>query len=314
MASNSTKEDLKILISDPVDHILLDGLEEKGYHVDYMPSITPQELSDQVSSYTAIVVRSRTKLTGDILRKAGRLRVIARAGIGTDNIDGEAASEMNIKVLTAAGSSTQSVVELNVALMVALSRKIVSLNMRLRQGNYRKEKGRESAGKTAGIIGFGRIGIETARVLKALGMEVVAYDPYENREAAGSLGVRFRTLDGLLSSSDYIFILMTLGKDSRHMIGASQLDNLKEGACIINTSRAEAIDPEGLVNALENGRLAGYASDVLWHEPPATDIEKKLIEMDNVIITPHIGAQTVEAQERVAMMTLENLARELEAL
>ena len=307
-----SEDGLKILISDPVDEILVDGLREHGHHVDFLPSITAEALGDKLEPYEVVVVRSRTKLNGDLLRRARNLKFIARAGIGTDNIDLRAAESMGVKVITAAGSSTQSVVELNIGLLISLSRKIIKLNSELRKGSYKKETGNELAGKTAGIIGFGRIGQATSRALKALGVNIVAFDIFENKKAMEEIGGKFVPLDELLRNSDYVFVLLTLGKESERVLGRRELTLLKEDAMVINTSRAEAIDPDSLFESLKDGHIGGYGSDVLWHEPPETVMEKELISMENVIITPHIGAQTHEAQRRVASVTLDNLLQAIE--
>lgn len=308
--SDSNK--LRVLVSDPVDHVLIDGLKEKGYEVDFSPSITPDELEKSIPDYGVVVVRSRTKLYEKQLKQAKNLRYIARAGIGTDNIDLITARDMGIDVITAAGSSTQSVVELNVALMINLARKVVKLNTLMRSGTYKKEAGTEIAGKTAGIIGFGRIGFETARVLRALGMNILAYDIRENPEAISKVDGKYVSLEELLGTADYVFVLLTLGIESDRVLGKREFRQIKEGSCIINTSRAEAIDPDALFESLESGLLGGYATDVLWHEPPSCELETKLISMDNVIVTPHIGAQTEEAQKRVASITLKNLLDAME--
>lgn len=303
---------LKVLVSDPVEETLVEGLKEKGHFVDFLPEISAEELVEKIGNYEVVVVRSRTKLYREQLERAKNLKFIARAGIGTDNIDLDTADSKGIRVVTAAGSSTQSVVELNLGMMINLSRKIVKLNSRLKNGEYKKEAGTELAGKTAGIIGFGRIGTATARIVKALGMDVVAHDLYENKKAMEEIGGKFLPLKELLGTSDYVFLLLTLGKESSRVLGKDELNSLKKGAMLINTSRAEAVDPDTLHQLLKDGSIGGYASDVLWNEPPTSQTEKELISMDNVIITPHIGAQTVEAQKRVASITLENLLHAIE--
>lgn len=312
MSTSQCSTLMKVLVSDPVDEALMEGLRREGHDVDFMPSISNGELEEKIGTYDAIVVRSRTKITKDLLQKAENLKFIARAGIGTDNIDMETAESMGIKIITAAGSSTQSVVELNTGLLINLSRKMVKLNSQVRDGVFKKEKGMELSGKTAGIIGFGRIGSATAGVLKALGMNIVAFDIYENSLLMDEIGGTFLPLEELLSTSDVVFVLLTLEKGSKKLIGSEQFKSLKKGSMIINTSRAEAIDAEALLENLKNGTVSGYASDVLWNEPPSTETEKELISMDNVIITPHIGAQTIEAQKRVASVTLENLLKAME--
>lgn len=309
MKEPRSTDTLKILVTDPVEESLVKGLRDRGHEVDFTPTVSNAELMDKIGSYDAIVVRSRTKLDGNLLKRAKKLKFIARAGIGTDNIDLETARLLGIRVVTAAGSSTQSVAELNLGLMIALSRKMVKLNSLIRQGTYRKEAGIELAGRTAGIIGFGRIGASTARILRSIGMNVCAYDIHENRELMQEIGGMFLPLRELLETSDFIFILLTLGNESEKILGPDEFRYLKEGAFIINTSRAEAVDPVSLVRLLREGHIGGYATDVLWNEPPSTDEERELISLENVIVTPHIGAQTVEAQIRVASVTLKNLLK-----
>lgn len=314
MTTVSKQGGLKVLVCDPVDNILIQGLTENGYEVAAKPEITSEALLVEIADYDAVVVRSRTKLFSDVLSHAKNLKVIARAGVGTDNIDIEMAASRGIRVVTAAGSSTESVAELNVALMVDLARGISRLNRNVREGTYRKERGSEVHGKTAGIVGFGRIGFETSKILKAMNMDILAYDIYENQGLMNEIGGSFVSLQELLKRSDYVFVLITLSGKEGYLLGKDELAVIKDGARIINTSRAEAVDPDALFSAMESSRIQGYASDVLWHEPPSTDLENKLVAMDNTVITPHIGAQTTEAQKRVASVTLENLLKALESV
>ncbi len=304
----------RILVSDPVDQALVSGLEEKGYPVDYKPEINESQLREILHDYYAVVVRSRTKLTSDLLRSGNGLKLIARAGIGTDNIDMDTADELGIKVVTAAGSSTQSVAELNLALAIDLARNISSLNRKAREGKFKKSMGVEIAGKTAGMIGFGRIGFQTAFYLRTLGLNVLAYDVKEYPEIISKVSGEYVTMDALLEKSDFIFLSVTLNNGTGIILGDEQFRKLKKNAIIINTSRAEVVDPFSLASALREGRVAAYGADVLWNEPPDSDLEKELIAMDNVLITPHIGAQTGEGQIRVAQMTLENILNSLEGM
>lgn len=299
----------RVLICDSVDEGLLQGLQTSGYEVEYKPEITHDELVKVIGDYYVVVVRSRTKINSSVIDAAKNLKYIARAGIGIDNIDSAKAEEKGIKILTAAGASTQSVVELNLALAIGLSRNIVLLNTDVKNGKYKKKKGVEVGGSTCGIIGFGRIGYETAKVLSTMGSDIVAYDIMRNDDLISSVGGRYLELSQLLSSSDYVFICVTLNGSSQKLLGKDEFAKIKDGAYIVNTSRAEAIDGVSLVGALKSGRLGGYAADVMWNEPPEEDWEKELIKMDNVIITPHIGAQTAEGQKRVAEVTLENIKK-----
>lgn len=299
----------RVLVCDSVDQELLDGLAAEGYDVQYRPEISHEEILHDIAGFSVVVVRSRTKIDAEVIDAAENLRIIARAGIGIDNIDSESASEKGVSILTAAGASTQSVVELNLGLAIDLSRKISTLNRKLREGEYGKKKGREISGSTCGIIGFGRIGFETARALSSLGAGILAYDIVENPDLMKKVGGRYTSLQDLLSSSDYVFITVTLNGESRKLLGKEEFMQMKKGAFIINTSRAEALEGKVLREALEANQISGYASDVMWNEPPSEEWEKAIISMDNVVITPHVGAQTYEGQKRVAIATLENIKK-----
>ncbi|MEM0158864.1 MAG: NAD(P)-dependent oxidoreductase [Thermoplasmataceae archaeon] len=298
---------LAALICDPVDSRLIDGLLSSGIRVSYEPAITASELARRVKDYDIIVVRSRTKVNRDIISNGSRLRIIARAGIGTDNIDLESAAEHNIDIVTAAGSSTASVAELNVALAVSLARKIPLLSAKAKNGAWVKETGMELHGKVAGIIGFGRIGQATAWILRSMGMKIIAHDPVKYNEAIENVQGSYVSIEELFMKSDVIFVLASFSRDSAGAIGKSYFDTSKRGVLIVNTSRAQFINGPELLEALMEGQVGGYATDVFWHEPPESNWEKAIAAMDNVIVTPHIGAQTAEAQERVAEYTLKNL-------
>lgn len=306
--------DYKVLICDPVDSALVNGLKSLGFPVTYSPSITGTQLLEVIPEFSIVVVRSRTKVTAAVLDRAAKLKIIARAGIGTDNIDGKAAAARGIHIVTAAGSSTQSVAELNVALLVSLARNIPVLNNRVKNGVWSKDTGTELFEKTAGIVGFGRIGLATAKILRSMGMNVVAYDIVRNDELMSSVEGRYVDLEDLLRVSDVIFILATLSDDAGGMINRRHFSMMKRGVFIVNTSRSEFINGPDLLLALKDGNIGGYAADVAWNEPPSADWEKEILGMDNVIITPHIGAQTEEAQKRVAEYTLNNLMKKLEEI
>ena len=224
------------------------------------------------------------------------------------------AAEKGIPIVTAAGSSTQSVSELSVALAVDLARKIPLLDRKSKGNMWKKDTGTELYGKTAGIIGFGRIGYATAEVLKAMGLNVIAYDIYQNQKLIEEVGGSYVSLKELLEKSDLIFVQATLTDGSSKLISEDELKYIKHGTFIVNTSRSEFIDGPALLDALKDGRVAGYAADVVWHDPPEEEWEIEIISMDNVIVTPHIGAQTVEAQLRVAQYTVENLIKKREEI
>ncbi|MCL5989544.1 MAG: 3-phosphoglycerate dehydrogenase [Candidatus Thermoplasmatota archaeon] len=307
METDAVRSNYKILICDKVDDILVSGLTSRKLDVSYEPEISPQELMQRIPEFDVIVVRSRTKVTGDIIEKGRRLKVIARAGVGIDNIDVKAAQKNNIKIVTAAGSSTDSVVELAISLAINLARHIPELCSNAKRGMFNKKTGVELHSKTAGIIGFGRIGFQTAITLRALGMNIIAYDPIQNEERISSVSGRYSTLQELLKVSDLIFVMVTLDSGSKPVLQEKELSMLKHSVIIVNTSRAEAIHGPSLLNYLKLNRSSSYATDVLVNEPPVEEWEKELASLDNVIVTPHIGAQTVEAQQRIAMLTLERL-------
>ncbi len=300
---------IRVLVCDSVAQELLDGLTNEGYAVEYKPEITKPQLLEEIHKYHVIVVRSRTKVDSEVMEAASNLKIIARAGIGIDNIDSEAANSKGVRIVTAAGSSTQSVVELNLLLALDLARKTSYLNRNVRAGEYKKQKGKELSGSICGIVGFGRIGYETARALSFLGADILAYDIVRNEKLIADVGGKYLELEELLESSDFIFTCVTLNGSSKGLIGAPEISKIKKGAFIINTSRAEAFDGKELLKALKDGNLGGYAADVMWNEPPSEEFEKELIKMENVIITPHIGAQTAEGQRRVAIVTVENIGK-----
>lgn len=309
-----TEKELKVLICDPMDQSMLEGLKDNRFDVIYEPAITHDDLKKEIPDANILILRSRTKLTEDVLSQAKNLKIIARAGIGTDNIDMSFAKSANIQVITAAGSSTASVAELNVALAIDLSRKIPNMDRNSKALNWKKQGGREMQGKVAGIVGFGRIGLATAKILKSMGMQIIAHDIYQIIPSIAEVNGKYVTLQELVTQSDYIFVLATLTEGSVNIIDEKMLCQCKEGCFIINTSRAEIIDGVALLRSMEMSHIAGYATDVMWHEPPDEKWELQLIGRDDVIVTPHIGAQTVEAQKRVAEFTLANLFKKIEEM
>ncbi|WP_393971033.1 NAD(P)-dependent oxidoreductase [Oxyplasma meridianum] len=305
---------LRALVSDPVDNLMIEELNSNHFEVSYEPTIDAETLKDKVKIFDVLVVRSRTKVTHEVLEKAERLKIIARAGIGTDNIDVSSAKEKGIHIVTAAGSSTQSVSELSIGLALSLTRKIPFLDRKSKENIWKKDTGTELYEKTAGIIGFGRIGYATAKVLKAMGLKVIAYDIYHNQKTMEEIGGSYVSLKDLLEKSDIIFLQATLTDGGAKLISKNELGMMKRGSYIVNTSRSEFIDGPSLLQALKDGKVAGYAADVTWNEPPNNEWENEIISLENVIITPHIGAQTVEAQKRVAKYTVENLIKKREEI
>lgn len=257
----------KILITDPVDQYMIKTLQEYGLIVDYKPEISREELLKVISDYQILIVRSRTKVDKEIIEKGINLKVIARAGIGLDNIDTEEAERRNIKIVYAPGASTDSAAELTIGLMIAVARRLYESMNLAKGGIFKKIEGIELAGKTIGIIGFGRIGSKVAKVCKALDMNVIAYDIIDISEKASKLGVNVaNSIEELLSNSDIISFHVTVGKDAKPILDENKFKYIKNNTIIINTSRAVVIDGKALLKYINMKNLI-YATDVFWHEP-----------------------------------------------
>jgi len=296
----------KVLICDPVDSVLREKLSDK-FEIDYNPEISAQDLLNVIGNYDVVVVRSRTKITRDVISRAKKLKIIARAGIGVDNIDTDYAEEKHIKVVYAPGSSTESVVEITLAMMVIGVRSLFKGIENTKKNNFTKLKGIELEGKTLGILGFGRIGKAIVDAAKVFKMNFIAYDPMPVEYPEY---VKKVSLEELLQNSDVISINVTMRKDSPYILNDPELAKLKEGVIIVNTSRARAINGKDMLKYLKNGKISAFVSDVFWNEPAKEDYELEMLSMDNVMITPHLGAQTKEAQKRIAIMTADNIINE----
>ncbi len=304
---------VRVLITDSVDEYIVNELKSRGIDIDYRPGISREDLLKVIPGYEALIVRGRTKVTRDVIDAAGKLRVIARAGVGLDNIDVEYAKARGIKVINAPEGSTQSVAELTIGLMIAAAR-LVSLQDRLiKGGEWPKGKymGIELLGKTLGVIGFGRIGQRVAELAGAIGMRVIAYDVVDIRDRASKLSVDVVGFEELLGSSDFITIHVSLTPSARHLIGEKEFQAMKDGVIIINASRGEVIDTRALLKALNDGKVAAAALDVLENEPPREPWEIELVRHPRVIVTPHIGAETREAQRRIAEILVDKLVNYL---
>jgi D-3-phosphoglycerate dehydrogenase len=302
---------MKVLVCDPIDEEGIKMLKEKGFVVDYKPNITAQELKSVVANYDALLVRSRTKVTKEIIEAGKNLKAIGRAGVGLDNIDLEAANAKGIKVVNAPESLTQSVVELVIGFMVALSRYMCKADKTMKEGKWLKTEflGHELKGKTLGIVGFGRIGKGVAKVAQALGMKILVYDVISvDQKTLMEYDAKQVSLEEVLKESDYVTIHVPGGPQTYHLIDLSKLKLMKPTAFIINTSRGNVIKEEDLVYALKNKLIAGAALDVFEVEPP---VNKELLSLENVILTPHIGGETVEAQRLAATLTVSRLIEAL---
>ncbi len=298
-----------VLICDEVDPILNKVLEDNGLKVSYEPTITPEQILEKISSFNIVIVRSRTTITKEMIDNAENCKIIARVGVGLDNIDQNAAKEKNIRVINAVEGAMNAVAELVLGLMLSLARQTPRGDRGIRNGQWLKKelKGTELRGKYLGIIGLGNIGKRLGRLAKALNMNIIGYDVIPiDEEFSKEVGLMKADLDTLLQSSDYVSIHVPLLDSTYHMIDAQKLSTMKKTAKIINTSRGGVIDEDALYDALKNGNLGGAALDVFENEPATSH---KLAELDNVILTPHIGAQTKEAQNLAANVIGEKIVQ-----
>ena len=300
-----------VLICDQVNPILKEVLEKNGLKVTYEPEITPEQIAEKIGSFEVVVVRSRTKITRELVEKADKCKIIARVGVGLDNIDQDAAKEKDIRVLNAVEGAITAVAELVIGLMLSMAREIPRADREIRNGNWIKKElmGTELKGKYLGIVGLGNIGKRLGRLAKALNMNIIGYDvvPIDD-EFSKEVGLMKADLDTLLSSADYVSFHVPLLDSTRHMINAEKLKLMKKTARIINTARGGVIDEEDLYNSLKDGDLAGAALDVFEVEPATGN---KLTTLPNFVATPHMGAQTKEAQLLAANVIAEKIIQVL---
>ena len=298
----------KILICDTIHEEGIKKLKEAGFTVEEKTKITPEELVKVIGEYDAIVVRSRTKVTADVLRATKNLKVAARAGVGLDNIDVKEAEAKGVKVINTPEAPSVAVAELTIGFMLSLARAIPLADRKMKSSEWIKSTltGSELRNKTLGIIGFGRIGYQVAKRAKAFEMKVLAYDVALEKlmDYVKEVGAEATTLQELLKRSDFITLHVPLLPQTRHMIGEKEISAMKNGAYLINTSRGGIIEEEALKKALKSGKLAGAALDVFEEEPPK---DTSLSGLDKVVCTPHIGAQTEEAQKDAGIIVAEKL-------
>ncbi len=289
---------VKVLVNDPLAEEAVNILKKAGFSVDEK-NYSKEELPSKIGAYDVIIVRSATKVTKNVIEAASNLKVIARAGVGLDNIDLKSAKSHGITVLNTPSANSISVAELVFAFMLSLSRHLVRGTMGLKEGKWEKKalKGVELYEKTLGIIGFGHIGKEVAKRALAFGMKVITYDIVKDD---GDLDVEFVDMEELLRKSDYVTVHLPLLESTKHLMDANKFSMMKPTAFFIHAARGGIVDDEALYNALKDGKIAGAALDVFENEPP-DEKEKALLNLPNVIGTPHIGASTVEAQRRVGL-------------
>ncbi|MBF6599369.1 MAG: phosphoglycerate dehydrogenase [Dehalococcoidia bacterium] len=291
----------RILVSDPIAE---DGvaLLRQGAEVDVRTGLSREELIAAIPPYHALVVRSETKVTAEVFAAARQLQAVGRAGVGVDNIDLNAATERGVIVVNAPLGNTISAAEHAIGLMLALARHIPEANESLKAGEWKRSKfvGVEVRGKTLGVVGLGQVGSEVARRAKGLDMTVVAYDPFVSPDRASVLGVELAaSLDDVLTRADFLTLHTVLTAQTRHLIGEAELRRVRPSLRLINTARGDLVDLDALVRAVDEGRMAGAAVDVFPQEPP--EMSAAVLHNDRIIVTPHLGASTTEAQERVAV-------------
>ncbi len=291
---------MKVLVSDSLSEQGIAILKkEDGIEVTVKTGLPPQELIKEIPDYDALIVRSATKVTADIIKAAKNLKVIGRAGVGLDNVDVQAATEKGIIVMNSPGGNIASTAEHAIALLFALARLVPQAHASLRSGNWEKKKfiGVEINGKTLGVIGLGRVGLEVARRAKGFGMKVLAYDPFISVEKAHAFGIELVKLKDILSESHFITIHTPLTTSTKNLINAETIAQMRDGVRIINCARGGIIDEKALYEGLKSKKVAGAALDVFEKEPPG---DNPLLSLENVVVTPHLGASTVEGQENVA--------------
>ena len=296
-----------VLICDQVNPVLNEILEKNGLQITYEPEITPEQILEKIENFEVIIVRSRTKITKDMIEKANKCQIIARVGVGLDNIDQAAAKEKSIRVINAVEGAMNAVAELVIGLMLSLAREIPRADREVRNGNWIKKElmGTELRGKYLGIVGLGNIGKRLGRLARALNMNIIGYDVVPiDEEFSSEVGLMKADLGTLLASSDYVSLHVPLLDSTKHLINAEKMSTMKNTSRIINTSRGGVIDEDALYEFLKDGKLGGAALDVFEVEPATSN---KLASLPNFISTPHMGAQTKEAQSLAANVIAEKI-------
>ena len=297
---------MKVLAADGIS---TKGIEllEKEFEVVVKEKISHEELLSIIPEFDALMVRSASKVTADVIERAEKLKIIGRAGVGVDNIDIPAATARGIIVINSPGGNTIAATEHTMAMMLAMSRHIPIANETLQKGEWNRKKyvGVELRGKTLGVVGMGRIGSGVAKRALAFDMNVIAYDPYINEERAKSLGVRVASLDDVIAEADFITVHMPLTPETKGMISMEQMKKMKKGVRLVNCARGGIIDEADLAQAVKEGIVAGAAIDVFTSEPIPAD--HPLLGIPGIILTPHLGASTVEAQIGVSVDVSEGI-------
>lgn len=297
----------KVLISDKLSPAAVKIFEERGVEVDFQPGMSAETLAEVIGQYDGLAIRSATKVTADLLKSADNLKVVGRAGIGVDNVDVEAATARGVVVMNTPFGNSVTTAEHAISMMMTLSRQIPLADRSTRSGKWEKSKfmGVEMYGKTLGLIGCGNIGSIVADRAQGLKMRVIAFDPFLTQESATEIGVEKVDLDALLSRADIISLHTPLNDHTRNILNADRLRAMKPGARLVNCARGGLVDEDALAELLNSGHIAGAALDVFAQEPPENS---PLFGLENVVVTPHLGASTKEAQENVALQVAEQMS------
>lgn len=301
---------MRVLVADSLDPEQLQPLRDAGVEVVDEAGISSEDLLTRIEPFHGLLIRSRTRVTKELLSAAPNLKVVGRAGTGVDNVDLAAATRSGVVVMNVPGGNAVAAAEHTIALMTSLARSIPQAAESLRAGRWDRKlfQGIELTGKTLGVVGLGRIGREVALRARGLRMQVIAYDPLTSEGAAADIGVGLRSLEELVAESDFLTVHVPLGDQTRHLVGADLLSRAKPGLRVLNVARGGVVDEAALLEALESGTVGGAALDVFESEPPAPD---GLVAHPAVVATPHLGASTVEAQAGVAHAIAEQVARYL---
>lgn len=304
--------DIKVLVADDLSNAAVEIMTKAGLKVDVKTGLPPAELGAIIGEYQGLAVRSATKVTADILAKATNLKIVGRAGVGVDNIDVKAATERKVQVINTPAGNAIAAGELAVAYMFALARKIPQSTASMKKGEWEKKKfaGVEITGKTLGVVGFGNIGRQVGERGVGLKMKVLAYDPMIPSGATPPAGVEYASFEDLVKRADFISLHLPLTPETKNLFGKETLLKMKKGAYLINCARGGIVDENALYEVMKGGHLAGAALDVFEKEPCGP---LPLFELDNVLASPHLGASTKEAQEKVAVELAEVFVEFLKA-
>ncbi len=301
----------RILVSDKLSEDALKLFEsEKNIEYTVKTGLSEEELSEELKNYDALIIRSGTTVTAKVLSKTTRLKIIGRAGVGVDNVDIPAATSKGIIVMNTPDANTLSTCEQTIALIMAAARNTPQANASLKAKKWDRNKltGIELYGKTLGVIGLGRIGTEVAKRMMSFGMKIIGYDPFVTKEKADALGIELMSVAELIKKADIITVHVPKTKDTKGLIGKEQIETMKPNVILINCARGGIIEEQALYEAVKSGRVMRAALDVFEKEPP---FDSPLLELDNVIVTPHLGASTVEAQEKVGTGIIEQVIEAL---